>query len=78
VRPLVLVLVPVPLPEIAVLLPVPVVDVVLVGRVVLVTPPVPSEVLVPLELIIVPLFLSLALPVDSFVLLYPCLDALLP
>ena len=58
VRPVVLVPVFVPLPEIAVLLPEPVPEVVLVGRVAFVVPPVISEVLVPLELIIVSPLLS--------------------
>ena len=67
-RPEVFVLVP--LPEIAVLLPEFEVEVVLVGRVVFVTPfDAVSDVRVPLELIMVPLFLSVALPVFSFVLL---------
>lgn len=77
VRPVVFVLVP--LPVIAVLLPVPVlVEVVLVGRVLLVVFTVPSVVLVPLELITVPLFLSPPVPEVSFVLLYPCRESLGP
>jgi hypothetical protein len=54
----------------AVLLPV-VVDEVLVGRVLFVKPSVPVDVLVPLELIIVPLFVLPVLLVDSFAVLYP-------
>lgn len=76
-----LVLVPVPLPEIAVLLPEPVlfiVDEVPAGRVLFVIPSVPSDVLVPLELIIVPLFVPPVPSEFSFELLYPCRDGLLP
>jgi len=67
----------VPLPVIAVPLP-ELLVVVLVGRVVFVTPPAVSEVLKPLELIIVPPVLSLALPFDWLVELNPCLEDLMP
>jgi hypothetical protein len=60
-----------------VLLPV-VVDEVLVGRVLFVIPSVPVDVLVPLELIIVPLFVP-PVPFEfSFELLYSRRDGLLP
>jgi hypothetical protein len=48
------------------------------GRVLFVTPLVPSAVLVPLELIIVPLFELPVASVRSFAVLYPCLEERLP
>jgi hypothetical protein len=76
VRPVVRVLVP--LPVIAVLLPEPTFDEVFEGRVLFVTPSVTSDVLVPLELTIEPLFTPPVPFEGSFVLLYPCRDSLLP
>jgi hypothetical protein len=48
------------------------------GRVLLVMPSVPSDVLVPLELMMFPVLVPLTLSEYSFVLLYPCLEDLLP
>lgn len=75
---MVLVPVEVPLPVMAVLLPVPVVFTVLEGRVLLVVPSMASVVLVPRELMIVPLFVPPVPLVDSFKLLYPPRDSRLP